>query len=94
MPVNAKEDVYDYFQNGGSVESLQKLAFETSLVGNVEKPQPFKTWEVIDPFLLPRRDFIYGNFCRGYCSLTVSPGGVGKSTLALSQAIALSLIHI
>jgi len=88
LPVDAKEDVYDYFQNGGSVESLQKLAFETSLVGNVEKPQPFKTWEVIDPFLLPRRDFIYGNFCRGYCSLTVSPGGVGKSTLALSQAIA------
>ena len=88
LPVGDKGDVYDFFNGGGSVESLQKLVDETPVLqGEVEKPQPFQSWQIIDPFLLPKRDFIYGSFCRGYCSLTVSPGGVGKSLLSLSQAI-------
>lgn len=91
LPLKEKEDVFDFFQNGGSIDDFKKLVSTTQIIeSDIEKPQPFKSWEVIDPFLLPRRDFIYGNFCRGYCSLTVSPGGVGKSTLALSQAISCS----
>ncbi len=39
---------------------------------------------------IPRRDWLYGKFLqRGNISLTVAPGGVGKSTLTLTEALAL-----
>lgn len=88
LPVGEKEDVFDYFNGIGDDYKFKLLIDDTPYLNEIiEKPQPFVKWKTIDPFLLPRREFLFGNFCRGYCSLTVSPGGVGKSTLALSQAI-------
>lgn len=45
----------------------------------------------LDAKRIPRREWIYGHhLIRGYISATVSPGGVGKSTLALTEAIAIA----
>jgi hypothetical protein len=45
-----------------------------------------------DPTLLPKRDFIYGkHFLRGAVSATVADGGVGKSTLAIAEGIAIAM---
>ena len=40
---------------------------------------------------IPKRRFILGtDYLRGACSLTIAPGGVGKSTLVLQEAIAIA----
>ena len=44
-----------------------------------------------DPATIPRRQFLYGrHFIRGFISATVAPGGVGKSSLALVEAVAMA----
>lgn len=44
-----------------------------------------------DPATLPPRRWLYKpHLVRGFVSLTVSPGGVGKSTLTLCEALALA----
>lgn len=51
----------------------------------------FQGWEEIDLSLLPRRDWLYGNhYIRKFCSLTIAPGGLGKSTLALTEVISMA----
>ncbi|WP_441256200.1 AAA family ATPase [Bradyrhizobium sp. 482_C4_N1_1] len=45
-----------------------------------------------DPALLPCRKFIYGkHYLRGAVSMTVADGGVGKSTLAIAEGVAMAL---
>jgi RecA-family ATPase len=45
-------------------------------------------WE--DEAALPTRPWVYGkHLCRGYVSVTVAPGGVGKSALTISDALAM-----
>ena len=52
---------------------------------------PFKTWKPIDPLAHPRRNFIYGkHYIRKFASVTVAPGGLGKSTLVLAECIAIA----
>lgn len=52
---------------------------------------PFRPWKVIDPLSIPRREFIYGNhYIRKFASVTVAPGGLGKSTLVLAECIAIA----
>ncbi|BCB17326.1 helicase RepA family protein [Bosea sp. ANAM02] len=49
---------------------------------------PFK-W--IAPSAIPPRRFLYGtHITRKYLSATISPGGVGKSSLALTEALAMA----
>lgn len=44
----------------------------------------------IDPKMLPRRDFVYGtHLIRKYVSVTVSPGGLGKTSLTIAEALAM-----
>jgi hypothetical protein len=44
-----------------------------------------------DPATIPRRQFIYGrHYIRAFLSATVAPGGVGKSSLALVEAVAMA----
>ena len=44
-----------------------------------------------DPATIPRRRFVYGrHFIRGFVSATLAPGGVGKSSLALVEAVAMA----
>ena len=62
-------------------------------VGPSQRPsnivaKPF-VWR--DPRSLPPRDWLYGHhLIRGYVSLTVAPGGVGKSTLTIAEALAMA----
>lgn len=52
---------------------------------------PFRSWAVIDPMLIPARQFLYGNhYIRKFASVTVAPGGLGKSTLVLAECIAMA----
>jgi 5S rRNA maturation endonuclease (ribonuclease M5) len=86
-----KEDPTDFFLNGGTVEELnQCVNSETEIVDKVEEPQVFEGWKVIDPLTIPPRDFLYRDFTRSYCSLLVSPGGIGKSALSLVDAVAMA----
>ncbi|GHC61457.1 bifunctional DNA primase/polymerase [Limoniibacter endophyticus] len=44
----------------------------------------------IDPKTLPRREFAYGkHLIRKYVSVTVSPGGLGKTSLSIAEALAM-----
>jgi len=48
---------------------------------------PFE-WK--DPSSLPRREFVFGtHLIRRYLSVTVAPGGVGKSSLAIVEALSM-----
>jgi hypothetical protein len=52
------------------------------------RPTPF---EPRDPSKFPRRVFLYGShYVRKYVSATIAPGGVGKSSLVLVEAIAMA----
>lgn len=51
------------------------------------KATPFR-W--IDPKQLPRRDFLYGtHFIRKYVSVTVAPGGLGKTSMSIAESLAM-----
>jgi hypothetical protein len=44
----------------------------------------------IDPKTLPRREFAYGShFIRKYVSVTVSPGGLGKTSACIAEGLAM-----
>jgi hypothetical protein len=48
---------------------------------------PFK-W--CDPATIPRREWIYGrHFIRSFVGTTISPGGIGKSSLEIAEALAM-----
>lgn len=43
-----------------------------------------------DPSSFPRRQWVYGDFVRRFLSCTFAPSGVGKSSLALGEAVAMA----
>jgi len=44
-----------------------------------------------DPALIPQRDWLYGrHLARKFLSTTVAPGGVGKSSLVITEALAMA----
>lgn len=50
----------------------------------------FRRWTPINPLALPKREFLYGNhYIKDYLSVTVAPGGVGKSTLVMTEVLAM-----
>lgn len=52
---------------------------------------PFRSWTPIDPKGIPARTFLYGkHYIRKFASVTVAPGGLGKSTLVLAECIAMA----
>ncbi|WP_313349809.1 AAA family ATPase [Paracoccus sp. (in: a-proteobacteria)] len=52
---------------------------------------PFRSWQVVDPASIPPREWLYGNhYIRKFASVTVAPGGLGKSTLVLVECIAMA----
>lgn len=55
-----------------------------------ELPVKITPFQWIDPQLLPRREFVYGtHLVRKYVSVTVSPGGIGKTSLTIAEALAM-----
>lgn len=52
---------------------------------------PFRSWQPIAETSIPAREWLYGNhYIRKFASVTVAPGGLGKSTLVLVECIAMA----
>ena len=67
--------------SGGATPSTPPAAANDNII----RATPFE-WK--DPASLPRRDFVYGNhLIRRYVSLTVAPGGLGKTSLSIAEAL-------
>ncbi|PTV72147.1 bifunctional DNA primase/polymerase [Agrobacterium pusense] len=71
---------------------------EESPIGDIEpandntpqSPIIATAFKWIDPKTLPRREFAYGShFIRKYVSVTVSPGGLGKTSSSIAEALAM-----
>ena len=66
------------------------------VVGGKDQSQDFavcaRSYSWIDPAQIARREFLYGShLIRGFVSVTVSPGGLGKSSLVIAEAIAMTI---
>jgi hypothetical protein len=62
-------------------------------IGEEEKPVVYipTPFEPRDPRTFPRRQFLYGrHYARKFVSMTVAPGDVGKTTLTLTEAVAMA----
>lgn len=78
-------------------QAIQKLRLTplppVALTPVAQKPVVFTPTEYVwrDPAMIEPRRFIYGkSHIRGFVTATVAPGGVGKSSLALVDALAMS----
>ena len=63
-------------------------------VSEPETPEPRRVtptpYSWTDPATIPRRDWLYGrHLIRRYVSTTISPGGLGKSSMVLVEALAM-----
>lgn len=90
--IGYEEDVSKDFENldtsGDPVETVDTSQLSQAAQAKRIKPSPF---ERKDPALFPRRQWLYGNhLIRKFLSATVSPGGVGKSSLELADAVAMA----
>lgn len=87
-----KGDVSDWLDAGGTSDQLISIALNCEIVpqlsGGPLSPTPF---EWIDPSDLPKRQWLYGrHLIRKYVSVTIAPGGLGKSSLAIVEALAMA----
>jgi putative DNA primase/helicase len=96
-----KGDVTDWFAAGGTADGLHDIVDKTPLFeapraekpeGEPQKPAAIKAtpYSWIEPESIPKRDFIYGrHLIRKFVSATVAPGGVGKSSLEITEVLAM-----
>jgi hypothetical protein len=65
--------------------------YPTALIGIIKRPQISATrFAMVDPRSIPRRQWLYGrHLIRGFVSVTIAPGGVGKSSLTITQSLAM-----
>lgn len=83
-----KGDVSDWIAAGGTPQELIAMASEPTPALSTLKPTPF-SW--VDPPSIPQREVLYGSHLyRKFVSVTVSPGGVGKSSLVMMEAICMA----
>lgn len=88
-----KGDVSDWLEAGGTVEQLRTMA-EYRHESEPVRPSSrisATAFEWIDPALIPPREWLYdAHLIRKFVSMTVSPGGLGKSSLALIDAMSMT----
>ena len=83
-PSDKLTDFNDLFIKEGKETALIQLGERTAKI----KASPIG---LLNPMLLPKREFLYGtHLIRKYCSATISPGGIGKTQLVMTDAIALA----
>ena len=100
-----KGDVVDWLICGGTRDQLTDLVKQTPIYDPLQaEPLPPETatterqsaldatlFRFIEPAQIPMRRFIYGtHYIRKFVSLDVAPGGVGKSSLAIVEALAIA----
>jgi hypothetical protein len=88
------EDVTDWFERyGGTVEDLTRIVEEEPCViaedrRSAIRALPFRLFADTD---IPWPDYIYGtSYIRGVLSITASAGGLGKSAVVLTEALAMA----
>jgi DNA polymerase I-like protein with 3'-5' exonuclease and polymerase domains len=77
-------------------KAAQAEGIFSPIEGQSDSPKPkafsFSQFEVIDPASIPRRQFLYGkHYIRQFASASVAPGGVGKSSVAMVEAISMCI---
>lgn len=88
-----KGDVSDWLDAGGTVEQLRAMAeyrheSEPSQPVSRIAPTP-AVW--MEPQDIPQREVLYGaHLYRKFVSMTVSPGGLGKSSMVMVEALAMT----
>lgn len=86
VPLDANAVLISHGANG--LRSAIDHARVVSRYSEESLPTPYR-WR--DPSTLPSRQWLYERYlCRGVVSMTVAPGGTGKSALALCEAVALA----
>lgn len=89
--LTAREDVS---QDGADIPEQEAASVEEAQPANdntpLSSPITATAFKWIDPKTLPRREFAYGShFIRKYVSVTVSPGGLGKTSSSIAEAMAM-----
>ena len=94
-----KGDAYDWIEDGGTIENLDRLVTETAEFTTVEPEPPnadakasLNEWDAgDDDEAIPPRGWLLGNvFCRRFVSSILADGGSGKTALRIAQALALA----
>jgi len=84
-----QEVPYDEDDFRGEIGGSQRRKKPSQVI--VPGALPFQGWQPINAADLPRREWVYGkHYIRKFCSVTVGPGGLGKSTLILAECIAIA----
>lgn len=91
MPAPHK-DVSDWLKAGGDLATLEAMTEAPPPLTVAPEPGPITptpfAWA--DPSTIPPREWVYDtHLIRKFVSLTVSPGGLGKSSLALVEALSM-----
>lgn len=81
-------------QNGADIPEQEAISPDGDIEpanDNVpQSPIVATAFKWIDPKTLPRREFAYGShFIRKYVSVTVSPGGLGKTSASIAEGLAM-----
>ena len=85
-----KGDVSDWLA-ANTVEDLRALAGGAAELEGAYRAVTATSFSAAAMRAVTPREWVYGrHLIRGYVSCTVSPGGAGKTTLALTEAIALA----
>lgn len=69
------------------------MVSEASPHGDIDPETPVRAtaFEWVDPRTLPRREFAFGtHYIRKYVSVTVSPGGLGKTSNSIVEALSMT----
>lgn len=78
-------------RKGWTPEQVEAQAKQEEQAASFDEKPPFQPWREIDVLAMPRREFVYGrHYIRKFASVTVAPGGLGKSTLVLAECIAIA----
>lgn len=65
----------------------------TRVAANDNAPQGIAAtaWSLPEPSSIPPREWLYGNhYIRKFVSVTISPGGVGKTSLSMGEALSMA----
>lgn len=76
------------YQKPNTEEAVEDLEQQAQAAEDALTPRPIG---LLDATKIPPRRWLLGkHFIRGFVTLTIAPGGVGKSTLAIAEAIAVA----
>ena len=82
------------YQDMAALDDFEALPPLEPEVGEIKSPTKLlepTEFEWISPFQIPRRQWLYGtHLIRKFVSATISPGGLGKSSLEIVDALAMA----